>query len=629
MPNILSTGLSGMLAFQRAIEMTGHNIANANTPGYSRQVAEFVARDGQNMGNGYVGGGTEVTTIKRIYDRMMGEQLLTSTTGQSRFSVLDSLASRVDNLLADPDTALNSGLQGFFNSMQDLANDPASIPARRVMLGEAEGVAQRFIALDGRLGEMDDGVNSRIKESVANVNQLATAIADVNEQITFAQGGTGQPPNDLLDRRDLLLRRLSEQVSVTTATQDDGSINVFIGSGQPLVAGAEAYKLGVRGGEFDPTRAEVVYEGTSGPAALNSGLTGGALGGLQDFRAQILDPARGSLDETALALAARFNEQHASGMDLTGEMGAQFFGISDPTVLHSSSNTGAGTAVVAIDDVAALTGTEYVLEYDGADYALHNAATGASIAMTGSGSGADPFIAGGIRVTVGGAPAAGDRISIHPAGGAAGSVRTLVNEPRAVAMASPVRVQSSVANFGDAHTGSVEVTDRDDPDLLSTVVIEFTSADTYSIDGAGALSYTSGDTIDINGVSFDISGTPAAGDQFVVEPNLGASGDNSNGLLLADIQTVGILDGGTVSINENYGQLVAAVGGSTHQIKSNLEAQNVILANAEDAQLSVSGVNLDEEAANLIRYQQAYQAAAQMITVANSLFDSLLAATRR
>ncbi|MEX1265309.1 MAG: flagellar hook-associated protein FlgK, partial [Woeseia sp.] len=214
MPNILSTGLSGMLAFQRAIEMTGHNIANANTPGYSRQVAEFVARDGQNMGNGYVGGGTEVTTIKRIYDRMMGEQLLTSTTGQSRFSVLDSLASRVDNLLADPDTALNSGLQGFFNSMQDLANDPASIPARRVMLGEAEGVAQRFIALDGRLGEMDDGVNSRIKESVANVNQLATAIADVNEQITFAQGGTGQPPNDLLDRRDLLLRRLSEQVSV-------------------------------------------------------------------------------------------------------------------------------------------------------------------------------------------------------------------------------------------------------------------------------------------------------------------------------------------------------------------------------------------------------------------------------
>ncbi|MGH8167242.1 MAG: flagellar hook-associated protein FlgK, partial [Woeseiaceae bacterium] len=259
MPNLLSTSLSGMLAFQRAIEMTGHNIANANTPGYSRQVAEFTTRIGQSMGNGYIGGGTQITTIKRIYDQMLGEQMRTSTTGQARFSVLDSLATRVDNLLADADTGVNTGLQGFFNSVQDLANDPASIPARRALLGEAQGVVQRFTALDGRLGEIEDEVNSRIGQSVAEINQLAGAIADVNDQIVLAQGRTGQPPNDLLDRRDLLVRELSAHVSVTTATQDDGSLNVFIASGQPLVAGTEARQLELRGSEFDPTRMEVVY----------------------------------------------------------------------------------------------------------------------------------------------------------------------------------------------------------------------------------------------------------------------------------------------------------------------------------------------------------------------------------
>jgi flagellar hook-associated protein 1 FlgK len=618
-----------MLAFQRAIEMTGHNIANANTPGYSRQVAEFTTRDGQSMGNGYIGAGTQVSTIKRIYDQMLGEQLRTSTTGQARFAVLDSLATRIDNLLADPDTGLNTGLQGFFNSVQDLANDPASIPARQAMLGEAQGVVQRFTALQGRLTEIGREVNGRVGEAVAEINQLATAIADVNGRIVLAQGRTGQPPNDLLDRRDLLVQQLAEQVSVTTARQDDGSLNVFIASGQPLVAGTEARQLGVRGSEFDPTRAEVVYLGASGEGKLDSSHLGGALGGLLDFRTQILDPTRQSLGETALALTMRFNDQHASGIDLTGSLGADFFGIDGPAVLHASGNTGSGTAAASVSDIAALTGTDYILEYDGADYALLDAATGQSVTMSGSGTGGDPFIAGGLSITVGGAPAAGDRILVSAAGGAAGSIRTLITDPRSVAMASPVRTQSSTTNTGDATISPAQVADRTDPDLLATSVIEFIDADTYSINGAGTFAYASGQDIAVNGVTFAVSGIPGAGDQFTVEANLGASGDNSNGLKLADIQTVGVLDGGTVSINENYGQLVAAVGGATHQIKSNLEAQNVILANAEDAQLGASGVNLDEEAANLIRYQQAYHAAAQIVSVANSLFESLLAATRR
>jgi flagellar hook-associated protein 1 FlgK len=613
--------------------MTGHNITNASTPGYSRQVAEFTTRPGQSYGNGYIGGGTQITTIKRVFDEFLSEQLRTSTTGQARFSMLETLASRVDNVLADPDTGLNTGLQDFFNAVQDLSNDPASIPARRAALEQAASVAQRFRSLDGQLATMDGEVNDRIGESVAAINRLAGAIAAVNEDIVAAKSATGQPPNDLLDQRDLLVRQLSEQVGVSTALQDDGSLNVFIGSGQTLVVGSDARQLGIAGGEFDATRTEIVYPlgsatATTG-ATITSSLSGGALGGLLEFRAQILQPTRQALGETALALTMRFNEQHAAGMDLKGQLGADFFGVAPPAVFHSGNNGGSGTVSVAIGDITALDGADYILEFDGTGYTLELRETGQAVPMSGSGTAADPFVAAGLEFTVGGTPAAGDRVLIRPANAAAGSMTALVTDPQAIAMASPVRTRSAIDNIGNATIGAPEIVDASDPDLLATTVIEFTSTGTYSINGAGSFAYADGGEISVNGVTFTISGAPAAGDRYTLEPNLGGSGDNSNGLLLGEVQSVGILDGGTVSINDHYGQLVAAVGGATQQIKSNLEAQNVLLANAEDAQLSQSGVNLDEEAANLVRFQQAYQAAAHVVSVASTLFESLLNATRR
>ena len=630
MADILSTSLTGMLAFQRALEMTGHNIANANTPGYSRQVAQFTTRVGQGSGNGFIGAGTQITTIKRIYDAMLGEQLRTSTTSHARFSMLSTLASRIDGLLADPQTGLSGSMQSFFNSVQDLANDPSSTPARQAVLGEANGIVQRFQTLNERLAVIDDEVNQRINASVTDINLLADAIADINDEIVLATGRTGgQPPNDLLDQRDLMIRQLSEQVAVTTVTQDDGSMNVYMGSGQSLVTGNRVSNLAVRGSEFDPTRLEIVYQGSSGNSALDSSLTGGVIGGLLEFRTRMLEPSRQALGETAMALAVSFNEQHRSGMDLRGALGGDFFSIDPPAVLASSANTGTGTVSVAVADISALSGADYILEYDGVGYSLSRADTGQAIVMSGSGTPADPFVADGLSFTVGGAPAAGDRMMIRPARDIAGSISTLIDDPQAIAMASPVRVSSGSGNTGDASIGNTSVVDPNDPNLLTATLITFTSPTTYSINGAGSFAYVSGDPIVVNGASFEISGNPATGDTFNLEANLGASGDNSNGLLLAQVQSTGILSGGSVSINDNYGQLVANVGSTTRQVQSNLDAQSVILSSTEEAYLSKSGVNLDEEAANLIRYQQAYQAVAQVVSVANTLFDSLLNATAR
>lgn len=628
MPDILNTSLTGMLAFQRALQVTSHNIANANTPGYSRQVANFTARVGSGGGNVYLGGGTQVASIQRIYDGMQMEQLRSSTTGFARFDTLNTLSSRVDILLADADTGLTSGLQSYFNSLQDLANDPSSISARQALIGEAEGVAGRFQSLDSQLREVEDEVNTRLTLAVDSINRIATSIASVNEKIALANNSSS-PPNDLLDERDRLVLELSEQVTVSTNIQDDGTMSVFIASGQSLVSRGTAQQLAVEASEFDPTRMTVAYQGATGTTPLDTSTTGGNLGGLLEFRSRVLDPARQSLGQTATAFATSMNEQHASGMDLRGNLGGDLFSVAAPTVLSSVDNTGSLSASAAVSDLGAVTGADYVLEYDGAAYSLSRADSGEFVPLSGSGSGADPLLGDGISIVVGGAPSAGDRLLVRTGQDAAASIRSVVADAQSIAMSAPTRSAASQSNIGSATISTASVVDIDDPGLLTNAVIEFASPTTYSVNGAGSFAYTDGDPIVINGSSVTISGTPSVGDQFTVVANYGASGDNSNGLLMADKQRVGVLDGGTVSIAENYGQLVASVGGTTHQIQSSLDAQGVVLGNAESAVSATSGVNLDEEAANLIKYQQAYQAVAQVIAVVSTMFDALLGATRR
>ncbi len=629
MGDLLTTSVTGMLVFQRALAVTGHNIANANTPGYSRQISEFSTRPGLGTSRGFIGNGVQITTIKRVYDALLTQQLRTSITGQGRLDMLGSLASQIDGLLASPDTGLSPDLLAFFNSVQDVANDPASLSARQVMLGQADGFVQRLQGIDARFREIDNEVNGRVQQAIGDVNRLASSIAEINNQIVLARGRTGQPPNDLLDQRDMLISELAAQIGVSTVRQDDGAINVFIGSGQTLVFGAAARTLGVRRNEFDPSRLEIVYKSSGGDVPLDTGLTGGAIGGLLEFRSQMLDPARQMLGETALALAIEFNAQHASGMDLRGALGGDFFALSPPTILLSSANTGLGNINASVTDAGALAGTDYIIEYDGATYSLRRADNGQGVVMTGSGTVADPFLAEGLSITVSGAPAAGDQFMILPARDTAIGLSVIVADAQSIAIAAPTRTLAGSSNIGDAAISRSEIVDRNDPGLLTTSLIEFTGAATYSINGAGSFVYVSGDPIIINGSQFVITGIPQTGDQFTIEANLGGSGDNRNGLLLGQIESRGILQGGTVSINDNYGRLIADVGSTASQIQANLRAQNVILVNIEDTISSKSAVNLDEEAARLIQFQQAYQALAQVVAVTSALFDTLLGAVRK
>jgi flagellar hook-associated protein 1 FlgK len=418
-------------------------------------------------------------------------------------------------------------------------------------------------------------------------------------------------------------------VDVTVTDEPNGAINIFVGNGQTLVVGGEDYKLEVRQSEFDPNRNEVVYRGLAGDTPLRGILRGGEIGGLFEFQDTVLDPARRALGASALALAQQFNAQNAQGLDGNGALGGDIFSIGAPRATPSAQNTGSGGVTLAVDDVSGLTDTGYRFLYDGSNYRLFRADNGAEVALTGSGTAADPFRGDGMAITVSGTPAAGDRFELEPALDTIAGLSLAVTDGRAFAAAGPTRGSADPANLSDAAIDDGVAIDTSDPNFFATSTIEFTGPNTYSINGAGSFTFTPGDPIAVNGTEYAISGTPVAGDRFTVERNTNAAGDNRNALALAATQDAAVLAGGTQSVGQSYSELVATVGSRTRQAESTAEAQTVVLQGAETRRLQESGVDLDEEAAELIRYQQAYQAAAEIISAANTLFDTLLAATRR
>jgi len=362
---------------------------------------------------------------------------------------------------------------------------------------------------------------------------------------------------------------------------------------------------------------------------ITSFLSGGIVGGLLDFQREMLDPARNELGRFAVTLTEAFNAQHVAGMDLNGQLGTDFFAVGGPRVFPAQTNGGGATITATIEDTNGLAATGYRLLFDGTSYLLTRADTGAAVPLTGTGTAADPLRADGIALVVAGAPAAGDLFQIEPLSEAVSGFEVLITDTDAVAAAAPIRTRLDPANLGDGAISAGEVVDVTDPALLTTATIQFLTANTYSINGAGSFAYTPGGDITINGARFQISGSPQAGDQFIVEANTGGVGDNRNALLLAQVGDLKVLDGGTTSLSQAVNRVVTRVGAQTLQSSNTRDAQNVLKEQAMEALQAESGVNLDEEAADLLRFEQSYQAAAQVVAVADTLFQSLLAAIRR
>ena len=642
--NILSIGTSALNAAQVGLSTTGHNIANASTPGYSRQVVVQAAAQAQNFGYGYIGQGTEIAAVSRVYNEILAKQAIDSQAVSAGINIYSSNLGNIENMLADASAGLNPAMNDFFSSVQSLSANPSDPATRQTMLSYTQSLVNRFQSTNNRINELRDSVNTQLTSGVSVINAYAKEIANLNDVIEKAVNSSTTQPNDLLDQRDQLVLELSKQIKTTIVPQGQGSYNIFVGNGLPLVVGTTTNTLLTTSSPTDPGRLEVAYQNTNKTTVLGiDNLPGGAIGGILQFRSESLDTVQNQLGQLAVTLASTFNSQHAQGLDKNGNPGGTLFGIADPVVNSSSYNTGSAVIQSKIIDSRAITSSDYRLQYDGTNYTITKLSD-----MTAQNFTSLPQTVDGLSFTqASGTINAGDGFVIRPTQNAAETISVAIADINKLAFGGPaISASANVANTGSGSmstpvasstyssgplAGAIGITYSSGlPNTLvlapSAQPVTVTTGGVTTTYAPGApVTYTSGATISVGGLSFSISGTPANGDQFTLTPNASNSaGDNRNGLLLAGLQTQGTLNNSKTSYSDALGQLVNTVGNKARELKVIGAAEDQVLAQATAAVQEQSGVNLDEEAANLLRYQQAYQAAGKMMQIASQLFDVLL-----
>jgi len=629
MGDLLSTSVSGLLAFQQALDVTSNNVANVATPGYSVENVDFTPQPGQSTSQGYIGSGVAIAGITRTYDELLARQVRSSQASYSSFNALATQAAQIDNMLSASDTGLSASLQSFVNAVQTVANTPTSTAARQALLSQAQALAQQLTSYDGQIAQYGSDLESQIGSNVAQINTLAGSIAAVNAQIAADLAGSGQTPNSLMDQRDQLIDQLSQYVSVNTASESNGELDVYIGSGQALVTGSTAQKLTTIQNAYDASLSDIALTSGNSTADVTSEISGGSLGGLLAARSQVLDPARNALGQISVALATLVNQQQQAGMDLTGAQGQAMFSVGGVQTLANDDNTGTATLSVTRGSLASLTADDYILKFSGGSWQLEDETTGQPVTMTGSGTNASPFQAAGLSIVVSGAAANNDSFAIRPTAAATAGLSVLLTSPTQIAAASLVQ---SAAGAGNAGTGTIAAPGITDPPswVPDTYTISFTSATQYQVTNSSNVvvasgTYAAGSPISFSGAQVTISGSPAAGDTFTVSQNGAANtGDNSNAFAMIDALAASSLEGGTTSVSGAANNLVSQIGVVTQQAQANASAQQAVNQDAVTARNNVSGVNLDEEAANMVRFQQAYSAMAQMISASNQMFTSLM-----
>jgi len=631
MSDLLSTSVSGLLAFQRALDVTSNNVANAATPGYSVEKANFAEQQGQPTATGYIGSGVTVQSITRSYDELLAGQVRSSQSGYSSFNTFATQASQIANMLSDSSTGLTASLQSFVNALQSVANSPASTAQRQVLLSQAQSLAQQMQNYQTQLSTYSSDIESQIGSTINQINTLSSNIASLNGQIAAGLAATGQTPNDLMDQRDSLIDQLSQYVKVSTATQSDGSMNVYIGSGQPLVIGTATQKLAAFQDPYNAARHDVGIVNGGTTTDITSEISGGSLGGLLSVRTQVIDPTQNALGQFSVGLATIVNQAQQSGMDLSGAAGKPMFAVGGVQVLPAQANTGGATVTATRTNLGSLTTDNYVLRMSGGSWQLVDQTTGQNVPMTGAGTSASPFQAVGVSIVVSGAASNGDSYEIQPTAGATAGLSVLLTSPSQVAAAAGIQTKAGSSNTG---TGAVSSSAITNPAtwVAGTYTIAFTSATQYQVTNSGGATvasgtYTSGTPITFGGAQVTLTGAPATGDTFAVGPNSATNtGDNSNAFAMIDALSASTFNGGTTSLASVANGLVSQVGVVTQQAQANAAAQKSVNQSATDTRNNLSGVNLDEEAAKMVQFQQAYQACAQMIQASNQMFNSLITA---
>ena len=661
--SIFNISISGLLSNQAAIATTSHNIANANVEGYSRQRADQSARLPQFIGGNYFGTGVEIGVVRRIFEATHQLEIQATTADFSQFESFLNQANRVDGLLADSENGINVAIQNFFSAMQGVVNDPASIPARQVLLSEAEMMSARFDLVHSQLESQITEINGSISSIAQEISVLSDSIAKLNNQIA---GSPGSFPPDLLDQREREITRLSELISVQTLEQDDGSLNVFIGTGQALVVGSLSNSLVAQVDPLDPRGMRLNISAASSSIDVTRNLTGGELGGLLQVVDEVIEPAFNTLGRVAMSISDTLNTQHQLGMDLNNDLGGLFFSdINDPTIelnriTNSTSNTGNASFSITVDDVNQLKDANYQLYFTGGNYQLYDLDSQTTVATF------PPPAVVPDTVTVAsegftinflsGAANNGDSFEIRNTRNFGRDFQLLLTTPEQIAAANPIRSEQLVSNIGSGSITGISISDTTTAQFTTTPndlapplritfdatpgefsIYDMTSGSPVLIAGglSGFVPNQDNDMLALAGAPFNaygyeitMNGDPQPGDSFDITYNTNGAGNNENSIFLSELQFAANLDNGNSNFQQAFGRIISSVGVQTQSARIKRDASETLLFQAKERKLSTSGVNLDEEAANLIKFQQAYEASAQAINVARTLFQTVLDSIR-
>ncbi len=628
---LFSIGTSGLTAAYTALQTTGNNIANANTPGYSRQIVDFEAQVGTGLSGNYIGQGVAVASVTRAYNELLTRQVDSAQASASQTDTRATLLNQINNLFSSTSGGLGAQVNKFFAQMQTLTQQPSSLAVRQSMLASAQQMAAGFNDAYGQLQQMQQSANQQIGQEISKINSTTAQIGRLNDQIALATAAGGSP-NDLLDARDQAIKTLNQSIGVTTMRQSDGSINVFLANGQPLVVGDQVTQMAMGS---DPSNPQNVLVGTKDantiiPLAV-SGSTGGNIGALMQFSLQDVPAVENQIGRLATVISSQINQQSKLGQDLNGAAGVNFFSTLSPTVVASSNNATSGgapaeTVTATFSDTTQLQASDYRLQVVSGQYVLTRLSDGQQTTL--SSLPGTPATVDGITISVSGTRTNGDSFTIEPVRAAAGNLAVTIGQPQQIAAASPVQASIPSANTGTLSVSSLSVTGPTrNANLTDAVTVAFTSPTNYTItdsvsSATASGTYTAGQPIAFNGWSLTLLGTPQAGDSVNVAPNVGGTGDNTNALALAQLQNANLVDG--TSLGAGYAAVVSQVGTMTANAQADQQNQQSILNDAVNAQSSLTGVNLDEEASKLLQYQQQYQAAAKVISIASTLFDQIL-----
>ncbi|MBC3480990.1 flagellar hook-associated protein FlgK [Pseudomonas sp. SWRI77] len=677
MSSLISIGLSGLSASQAALSVTSNNIANAATSGYSRQQTIQAAGASHNIGAGFLGTGTTLSDVRRIYSAYLDNQLQTATSLQADSVAFQDQITSVDKLLADRDTGISSVLTAFFSALQTAAAKPGDVASRQLLLTQAQTLSNRFNAVSNQLTQQNETINSQLDTMAGQVNKLTANIAEYNKQISAATA-TGNTPNSLLDARSEAVRQLNELVGVTVQERD-GNYDVYLGSGQSLVTGNKANTLSVQPGVADKSQASLRINYESFSSDVTSVVSGGAIGGLLRYRQDVLTPSMNELGRVALVVADSINSQLGQGLDANGQFGSSLFSsinsataIAQRSLASSNNSAGSGNLNVSIADSGALTTYDYEVKFTSANQYSVRRSDGTDMGSFDLNADPAPVIDGFSLALKGGGLAAGDSFKVIPTRAAAGSITTALTDANKLAFAGPV---SATAGSGNSGTGtitqptlgeSLDIYGGADTALIQQSIrnsmpvrVVFDAANGGSqgyklFDAKGTqigtgsvvpgqdnklavavpmLDAAGNPILDGSGnprtfsVETTIGGSPAANDSFTLSFNADGKADNRNATALLDLQTKSTVNtgsGGGTSFTSAYASLVERVGAKASQAAIDTTATEAVIKSASESRSAVSGVNLDDEAASLVKFQHYYTASSQIIKAAQETFSTLI-----